>query len=138
RAGPGPAPGRAAKTRSRRSCVKTSTTIRALGLLLLLTAGGAAQMQDSPFLVTEPRPAGEAPFLVTPLELIDRMLGLAKVGPDDIVYDLGSGDGRIVISGVKDFGARQAVGIEIDGTLVAKSRHYAQQAGGADPGTLVG
>jgi ribosomal protein L11 methylase PrmA len=94
-------------------------------------------MPDSPFLVTAPRPAGEAPFLVTPLEIIDQMLGLAKVGPDDVVYDLGSGDGRIVISAVKDFGARQAVGIEIDGTLVAKSRHYAQQAGVADRVTFV-
>jgi len=116
--------------------VKTSTTIWALGLLLLI-AGCVSQMQDSPFLVTAPRPAGEAPFLVTPLEIIDQMLGLAKVGPDDVVYDLGSGDGRIVISAVKDFGARQAVGIEIDGTLVAKSRHYAQQAGVADRVTFV-
>ena len=116
--------------------MKTSTTIRALGLLLL-TAGCTSPMPDSPFLVTAPRPAGEAPFLVTPLEIIDQMLGLAKVGPDDVVFDLGSGDGRIVISAVKDFGARQAVGIEIDGTLVAKSRHYAQQAGVADRVTFV-
>ncbi|HEY7039254.1 MAG TPA: methyltransferase domain-containing protein [Methylomirabilota bacterium] len=116
--------------------MKTSTTIGALGLLLLV-AGCVAQMQDTPFLVTAPRPAGEAPFLVTPLEIIDQMLGLAKVGPDDVVYDLGSGDGRIVISAVRDFGAREAVGIEIDGTLVAKSRHYAQQEGVADRVTFV-
>jgi SAM-dependent methyltransferase len=104
---------------------------------LLLAVGCAPQAGDSPFLVTAPRPDGEAPFLVTPLEVIDHMLGLARVGPDDVVYDLGSGDGRIVISAVKDFGARQAVGIEIDGTLVAKSRHNAQQAGVADRVTFV-
>ncbi|HEY7041926.1 MAG TPA: class I SAM-dependent methyltransferase [Methylomirabilota bacterium] len=116
--------------------MKPSTTVWALGLLLL-AVGCAPQAGDSPFLVTAPRPDGEAPFLVTPLEVIDHMLGLARVGPDDVVYDLGSGDGRIVISAVKDFGARQAVGIEIDGTLVAKSRHNAQQAGVADRVTFV-
>ncbi|HEU4437634.1 MAG TPA: class I SAM-dependent methyltransferase [Methylomirabilota bacterium] len=111
--------------------MKPSTALCGLGLLLL--AGGCApRAGQSALLVTAPRPAGDVPFLVTPLEVIDRMLGLARVGPDDVVYDLGSCDGRIVISAVKDFGARQAIGIEIDGTLVAKSRHYAQQAGVAD------
>ena len=116
--------------------MKPSTTIWALGLTLLVV-GCAPQAGDSRFLVTAPRPEGEAPFLVTPLEVIDQMLGLAGVGPADVVYDLGSGDGRIVISAVKDFGARQAVGIEIDGTLVAKSRHYAQEAGVADRVTFI-
>jgi SAM-dependent methyltransferase len=111
--------------------VKASTALWGFGLLLL-AAGCAPRTEQSPFLVTAPRPAGDTPFLVTPLEVIDHMLGLARVGPDDVVYDLGSGDGRIVISAVKDFGARRAVGVEIDSTLVAKSRHYAQQAGVAD------
>ena len=44
------------------------------------------------------------------------------VGKDEVVYDLGSGDGRIVIEAVRDFGARRAVGIEIDPELVATSR----------------
>jgi SAM-dependent methyltransferase len=116
--------------------VKPSTAAWGLGLLLL-AAGCATQTANSPFLVTAPRPAGDAPFMVTPLEIIDEMLGLARVGPDDIVYDLGSGDGRIAISAVKDFGARRAVGIEIDGGLVAKSRHYAEQEGVADRVTFV-
>ena len=116
--------------------MKPSTALWGFGLLLL-AVGCAPRIEPSSFLITGPRPAGDAPFLVTPLEVIDQMLGLARVGPDDVVYDLGSGDGRIVISAVKDFGARQAVGIEIDGTLVAKSRHYAQQAGVADRVTFV-
>jgi ribosomal protein L11 methylase PrmA len=72
------------------------------------------------------------PFLVTPHEIVEQMLRLARVGPDDVVYDLGSGDGRVVIAATRDFRARQAVGIEIDPALVTRSREYARRAGVAD------
>ena len=64
------------------------------------------------------------PFLVTPPEMVDQMLALARVGPADVVYDLGSGDGRLVIAAARDFRAR-GVGIEIDPKLVAQSRRRA-------------
>ena len=73
-------------------------------------------------------PGVEAPFLVTPHDVVDRMLELARVGPADVVYDLGSGDGRLVIAAARDFGAR-AVGIEIDPGRVARSREYARREG---------
>lgn len=72
-----------------------------------------------------------APFLPTPDEVVTRMLRLASVGPSDVVYDLGSGDGRIVIAAARDFGAR-GVGIEIDPDLVAKATAAATSAGVAD------
>jgi SAM-dependent methyltransferase len=53
-------------------------------------------------------------FVPTPPEVVAAMLKVAKVGKDDIVYDLGSGDGRIPIAAVKDFGAARATGIDID------------------------
>jgi precorrin-6B methylase 2 len=53
-------------------------------------------------------------FVPTPPEVVVAMLKAAKVGPNDIVYDLGSGDGRIPIAAVKDFGAARAIGIDID------------------------
>lgn len=53
---------------------------------------------------------------------VRQMLKLADVGPRDVVYDLGSGDGRIVISAVQDFHARRAVGIELRENLVNKAR----------------
>jgi SAM-dependent methyltransferase len=81
-------------------------------------------------------PAGDVPFLVTPPEIVDHMLRMARVGPDDVVYDLGSGDGRIVIAAAQDFKAR-AVGIEIDPTLVARSREYARRAGVAERTSFV-
>ncbi len=54
----------------------------------------------------------DVPFVSTPEHVARKMLELAKVGPDDIVYDLGAGDGRIIIMAAKEFGAR-AVGVEI-------------------------
>ncbi len=54
-----------------------------------------------------------APWVPTPRKLVPRMLTLAEVGPDDVVYDLGCGDGRILITAARKYGAR-AVGIEID------------------------
>ena len=54
-----------------------------------------------------------APFVTTPQRTIRKMLAMAQVGPDDVVYDLGSGDGRILFTAAQEFGAR-AVGIEID------------------------
>jgi predicted RNA methylase len=54
----------------------------------------------------------DVPFVSTPEHVARKMLELAKVGPDDVVYDLGAGDGRIIIMAAKEFGAR-AVGVEI-------------------------
>ncbi|MFQ5762662.1 MAG: class I SAM-dependent methyltransferase, partial [Candidatus Bathyarchaeia archaeon] len=54
-----------------------------------------------------------APFIPTPPETISRMLEVGKVGRDDVLYDLGCGDGRILIAAVKQFGVKKAVGFEI-------------------------
>jgi SAM-dependent methyltransferase len=70
----------------------------------------------------------------SPPEIVDAMLDLAKVGPDDTVYDLGSGDGRIVIAAAKR-GAR-AIGVEIDGELVERARRNAREAGVARRATF--
>lgn len=70
----------------------------------------------------------EIPFVPTPVEVADRMLDLAGVTKDDVVYDLGSGDGRIVIRAAKKFGAR-AVGFEVDSELVKLSRIKAAEEG---------
>ncbi len=63
--------------------------------------------------------------------LVSRMLKMAKVGPSDIVYDLGAGDGRIAITAAKQFGAR-AIGIEYEAPLVAFGQCLAEVAGVAD------
>lgn len=67
----------------------------------------------------------------TPQAIVDKMLEIAKVGKDDIVYDLGSGDGRIPITAAKKFGTR-GIGIEIDPKLIEKANENAKNAGVAD------
>lgn len=75
-----------------------------------------------PFLAQESQPQGESqvpesdrtvPYVPTPPEVVEKMLELAKVGPHDVVYDLGSGDGRIVIMAAQKYGA-EAMGVELD------------------------
>jgi len=73
-------------------------------------------------------PNEEIPFVPTPIEVIDRMLELAEVKKGDVIYDLGSGDGRIVIRAAKKYGVR-AVGIEMDSSLLDKARKAAKAEG---------
>ncbi|HEY2989906.1 MAG TPA: class I SAM-dependent methyltransferase [Candidatus Binatia bacterium] len=71
-------------------------------------------------------PPDEVPFVPTPVEVVDRMLEMAAVKKGDVVYDLGSGDGRILIRAAKKYGAR-GVGIELDSWLVAIARAKAKE-----------
>jgi hypothetical protein len=73
-------------------------------------------------------PHAQAPFIPTPPAVVDVMLELAGVGPEDFVIDLGSGDGRIVIAAARKRGAR-GFGVEIDGALVSDARREAQRQG---------
>jgi SAM-dependent methyltransferase len=73
-------------------------------------------------------PGQLAPFDPTPQEVVERLLKLAAVKSSDVLYDLGSGDGRLVIAAAKKFGAK-AVGFEIDPGLVKLARENARQQG---------
>jgi precorrin-6B methylase 2 len=68
-------------------------------------------------------------YLSTPLEIVNAMLKLAGVGPKDTVYDLGCGDGRLVIDAVEWYGAKRAVGIDIDPARIKESRENARNEG---------
>ena len=68
-----------------------------------------------------------APFVATPPDVVDRMLALARVTREDVVYDLGCGDGRIVITAAAKFGAR-GVGVDIDPARIAEARRNAALA----------
>jgi hypothetical protein len=77
------------------------------------------------------------PFVATPHSIAERMLTLAGVGPSDYVMDLGSGDGRLVITAVAKYKARGATGIEIDQSLVFVATDQARMAGVADRVTFI-
>jgi len=76
------------------------------------------------------------PVITTPLEGVERMLEMAATRPQDVVIDLGSGDGRIVIAAAQKFGAR-GMGIELDAALVQKSREHARAANVAERASFV-
>jgi len=90
-------------------------------LVALLAQAGLLGAQDT-------GPVHDAPFVASPPATVEEMLRLAAVGAEDMVYDLGSGDGRVVITAAARFGAR-GVGVERDGTLVDRSRINAARAG---------
>jgi SAM-dependent methyltransferase len=69
-----------------------------------------------------------APYVPTPDDVVGRMLEFANVGKNDVVYDLGCGDGRIVIAAARTYGAR-GVGIDIDPERIAESEANAKRAG---------
>jgi len=78
----------------------------------------------------------DVPFVATPEVVVRRMLQLARVQPGEILYDLGSGDGRIVIMAAKEFGAR-AFGVEIRKDLYEQSMARIKDLGLADRATII-
>ena len=107
--------------RRKRSGGLRSLIVAGMALVLLAACG------DQP----RPAPRDEAslaPFVASPEMIVEEMLRLAEVGKDDVVYDLGSGDGRIVIMAAQINGAR-GIGFELDGDLVHQSTENARRAG---------
>lgn len=92
---------------------------------------GAEAQTDTAFSPSDAFGEPDVPYVPTPQSVVDRMLELAEVSEDDIVYDLGSGDGRIVITAAQDYGAR-GVGIEIDPERIEEARENAREAGVED------
>lgn len=76
-------------------------------------------------------PTASVPYVPTPQNVVDRMLQVAKVTKNDVVYDLGSGDGRIVVTAAQRYGAR-GVGIDINPTRIQEANANAQRAGVTD------
>lgn len=93
------------------------------GMSLLPASVGPAAAQA----FETPSPGG-VPYVPTPWPVVKAMLGLAKVGPDDFVIDLGSGDGRVVIEAARSLGAR-GLGVELDPDLVQLSSDEANRLG---------
>ena len=77
-----------------------------------------------------------APYVNSPARVVDRMLEIASIRPGETVYDLGCGDGRILIAAVQNFKAR-AIGIEISPKIVAEARSRIKKACVADPAQVI-
>src|SRR4051794_41656932 len=88
----------------------------ALALLCTATLGGRQELRL------------DAPYVPTPQPIVDAMLDMAHVGAGDVVYDLGCGDGRIVVAAAEKFGA-SGVGIDLDPVRIAEANENAKAAG---------
>ncbi len=92
---------------------------------------GLQTLTPVPHLEDSSQRSADVPYVPTPNEVVAEMLQLANVSGDDILYDLGSGDGRIPITAAQKFGTR-GIGIDINPELIKRSRENAQEAGVVD------
>jgi predicted RNA methylase len=110
--------------------MKTHSRFAAIVLMLAALALSIPAAQQTA--TQAPSRTPDVIYVPTPQEVVVGMLKLAKVGPGDVVYDLGSGDGRIPITAVKEFGAARGIGIDIDPQRIAEANANAQAAGVTD------
>jgi phospholipid N-methyltransferase len=114
-----------------------------VGLSLMSLGIGCAQQRyvqaDAQTSTTTAQPQTQAlerspdvPYVPTPQAVVDRMLQIANVNSNDVVYDLGSGDGRIPITAVRQFKAQRAVGIDINPERIREANQNAQRANVTD------
>ncbi len=108
----------------------------AIGLMAAVWSTGFAVVGARALAIQAPRRAPDIYFAPTWHAVADAMLALAGVTPDDVVYDLGSGDGRIVILAAQKYGAR-GVGVELQPDLVEISRQVAREGGVSDRVTFI-
>ena len=99
-----------------------TANIRGMTFAALLLAAGSACAQEG---------RGDVVYVPTPQVVVESMLAMAKVGPNDFVIDLGSGDGRIVITAAKKYGAR-GFGVDLDEVLLKTANESAKREGVAD------
>jgi SAM-dependent methyltransferase len=111
----------------RRFPVALAVTLAGIGAFPAFAAAQSAAL---------PARAPDVPYEPSPPEVVRAMLEVAKVGPGDLVYDLGSGDGRIVIEAARAFGAR-GVGIDIDPERIREANANAKAAGVAGRVTFI-
>jgi SAM-dependent methyltransferase len=96
-----------------------------LAVLLLACAAGSATAAEP---ATRPQRQLDVWYVPTPHEVVDRMLAVAKVRIGDVVYDLGCGDGRMVIAAAKKYGTR-GVGVDLDPARIREARENARREG---------
>ncbi len=104
-----------------------------IALLTLVLIGAAVACAQAPAAPTKPL---DVPYVPTKEPVVDQMLKMAKVKAGDVVYDLGCGDGRIVITAAKRFGTR-GVGIDLDPERIAEANENAKKAGVSDRVTFI-
>jgi SAM-dependent methyltransferase len=120
--------------------LRTFRTGIVVSALISFTAAAAAQTPQAPaaqkpFEPYSGQPGKDVVWVPTPMEVVERMLDMAKVTPQDYVMDLGSGDGRNIIAAAKR--GATAVGVEFNADMVELSRRHAAEAGVGSKATFI-
>lgn len=105
--------------------------VHTFSAVVLLVVGGCVPSYSQQF-----SKDSLAPYIPSPQEVVDRMLSAARVKPGELVYDLGSGDGRIIITAAQKFQAR-AVGVELRGDLCKSTQTRIKELGLSDRVRLI-
>ena len=117
--------------------MNSASTIRvALALACTLILAPAAAQKSEDYHPQVGQAGKDVIWVPTPDEVVDRMLTMAQVKPNDIVYDLGAGDGKIAIAAAKKFGAR-SYGVEYNPEMAKYAQSNAQKAGVAGKATII-
>jgi SAM-dependent methyltransferase len=103
--------------------------------IVAVSLAGTAYAQEKPFEPVVGQAGKDVVWVPTPPELVDKMMEMAQVGPNDIVMDLGSGDGRNIIAAAKR--GATAIGVEFNPDMVALSNRLAKEAGVAGKATFI-
>lgn len=114
--------------------------IASASLLLTFAVAAGAQPAVGQAPAAAPKKELRGPdvmFVPTPQEVVDAMLKVARVGKGDVLYDLGSGDGRIPITAAREFGVARAVGIDINPKRIEEANANLARAGVADRVTFI-
>ena len=122
------------------SCVQKEESVKIKSILYLLALSLCFSGYDATAQSTgqEQQPSGkqlrspDVVFVPTPYEAVDAMLKVAKAGKDDVVYDIGSGDGRIPIMAVQKYNATRAIGIDINPERIREAEANLKAAGVGD------
>jgi tRNA G37 N-methylase Trm5 len=110
------------------------SSLTAVSAVLLLSLSSSAVLAQAPAKKSASQPASRTPdviFVPTPQEVVEEMLRMADVKKGDVLYDLGSGDGRIAVTAAKKYGVR-AVGIDIDPERIREANQNAKRNGVTD------
>ena len=128
--------GACADIRHNAPMITPSSSLRtAIAIFLVVITATVARAQNEPFVPQVGQAGKDVVWVPTPPELVERMLDLAAVTPEDVVMDLGSGDGRNVIGAAKR--GAQAVGVEFNPNMVELSRKNAAAAGVSEKATFI-
>lgn len=103
-------------------------SISLLAAVTLIIGAGLVPELPAQSQTSAPLRSPDVIYVPTPQNVVEAMLTMANVKPGDIVYDLGSGDGRIPITAVQKFGAARAIGIDIDPQRIKEANENAQKA----------